>query len=215
MPKGKYLILFGVFLVVMLATSGCDVFFPPAPLDLGAVPVYPGAERFDPSENSFAADRYRQDRTWVISGHKASVNAYALPKGTTSGQVKAFYNSQFSKLGGRILDLIPDNGTYGDLDVDRGMQSIFIFFSAETESPVPILLIENYTVNGCSPIRGPGCTPGHEMVHTCPPGLELRTVTSSRPNNAGNGTIYASSDYCYDSAGKRSAPGNAYATPTP
>ena len=212
MPRRQSRILFGTFIALMFVTSACDMLFPPPSLELSAVPVYTGAERMDPSENSFAALRYNQDQKWIASGHKAAVNAYVLPTGTTSGQVKAFYHSQLPKLGGQISDMMPDNDRFGDIDLDRGMQTIFIYFDASTESSAPILLIENYIVNGCAK-GGTGCTPGPLLVHTCPPGLELKTVTSSRPNYAGNGTITTSSDYCYDSAGKRVAPTDAYATP--
>ena len=201
----------GWLIILMFTLSSCDTFTPP--LELSAVPVYTGAEKIDPSENSFAALRYNQDQKWIVSGHKAAVNAYVLPTGTTSGQVKTFYLARLSQLGGQIENMMGDNEQSGDIDLDRGMQTIFIFFNDRTESSAPILLIENYIVNGCSPIRGAGCTPGPLLVHTCPPGLELKTNTSSRPNFAGNGTISTSTDYCYDSAGKRIDPLNVYATP--
>jgi len=212
MSRMKYLILFGVFIILMFSTSACDVIFPPPLLELNVVPVYTGAERMDPSENSIAADKYRQDQKWIVSGHKAAVNAYVLPKGTSIDQVKAFYASRLSQLG-RVEVITGYNNQFGDLEIDRGMQIITIHFDATSESPSPILLIENYIVNGCTK-GGAGCTPGPLLVHTCPPGLELKTVTSSRPSSKGNGTVYTSSDYCYDSAGKRTEPLNTYATPT-
>jgi len=206
MLKGQVPILFGAFIVLVLIISACDVFS--SPLELSAVPVYTGAERIDPSENSFAALRYNQDQKWIVSGHKAAVNAYVLPKGTTSGQVKAFYSSRLSPLG-KVQIMMGDNEKIGSIDIDRGFQSFFIFFSANTESPSPILLIENYIVNGCAH-GGTGCTAGPRLIHSCLPGSELQTITSSRPNDSYNGTVYTSTDYCYDSAGKRSNPLNAY-----
>ncbi len=213
MSRARYLVLLVVFISLMFASSACDMIFPPPPLDLGSVPVYPGAERIDPSANSVAADRYRRDQKWIVSGHKAETHAYVLPTGTTSGQVKTFYASRLSQLGGGVGILMGNNDQIGDISPSRGPQEITIEFNATSESPAPILLIENYIVNGCAK-GGAGCKPGSQLVHTCPPGMELKTLTSSRPNEDRNGTISFATDYCFGSDGKRIAPSNAYG-PTP
>ncbi len=212
MSARKNIILAMLFALVISVLSACDVATPPIALD--SVPVYTGAERIDPSTNAVTAAVYRQDLEQIAHGHKSESKAYALPKDTTSTQVKDFYMPRLPQLGGSVESWMEDNAPMGSIFLHHGSQDITIEYDNMSGSPTPILLIESFIVNGCAG-KGANCVPEPQMIRTCPPGMELKTEWVSRPNYDGNGTVSTETFYCAGPDGTRVAPTNSYeATPT-
>lgn len=129
-----------------LALSACSTIAPPVALD--AVPVYPGAEHIDPSQDKTAAAADRQAKRAMANGHKNEIRAFLLPAGTTGAQIKAFYVSKLAQFGGQVTIMLEDDAPLGNITLDHGMQALSIEYDHMDESQPPVLIIDSFIPNG-------------------------------------------------------------------
>ena len=213
LARKNFVAVIGAAILIVSLTACAEIISPPA-LDLDVVPVYTGAERIDPATNVVTAAVYREDLKQIANGHKSESKAYALPKGTTSTQVKEFYLPRLPQLGGDVESWMEDNAPMGSIFLHRGPQDITIEYDNMSGSPTPILLIESFIVNGCAGNKAANCVTAPEMIRTCPSGMKLKTEWVSRQNYNGNGTVSTETFYCVGPDGTQVAPTNSY-PPTP
>ena len=141
-----------IFLAVFLsigsvAVSACSQ--ASSTISLDDVPVYAGAQSVDSSRNATTAAVARQDKIAIANGHKSESRAFALPKGTTPAQVREFYVSRLTQLGGQVVMDLGDDAPFGNMTLQHGSQALTIEYDAMSDPAQPILMIESFIPNGC------------------------------------------------------------------
>lgn len=135
-----------LILLAASAVSACSITAPPIPL--ADVPIYPSAERIDPSQHPVAVAMDRQTKQANANGHKAEISFFLLPKGTTPAQVKEFYVAKLSKMGGTVTITLGDDAPFGSISLSHGMQALEVEYDATTSELPPLLIIDSFIPNG-------------------------------------------------------------------